>query len=240
MNKAHYIIFHPDYARQQVKVKATALVNNQLVKNCQGNIWVDQIGVGNEDPFVFGESWLYSYCHATQLKKEDCDTYLQKGSTLIFVSGQQADQNLLTVDTLFLIGDVHLWTKKPNLQLPKKFQSIFQNNKSDLWRRHFRFPFHGTHDSVSHTYEAELWQEGKSEFSYLPLNEIGERVSIPFNILSLALLEKIKGKVKGKYPVMLTDKDMLEITNQIKIYSSIKVLKNISNNLKIVSKNGAC
>lgn len=240
MNKAHYLIFHPDYARQSVKVKATALVNNQLVKNWQGTIWVDEIGEGNEDPFVFGESWLYSYCHATQLKKEISDTYLQKGSTLIFVSGQQADRNFLTVDTLFRIGDIHHWTKKPNLKLPPKFQSIFQDNKSDLWRRHFRFPFSKIHDSVSHTYEAELWREGKPDFSYLPLNEIGERTSIPFNLISLALVQKIKGKVKGKRPLLLTDKEIIEITHLIEIHSSTKVLKNISISTAVVSKNAVC
>lgn len=240
MSRANYIIFHPDYARQSVNVKATALVNNQLVKNWQGIIWVDQIGVGNEDPYVFGKSWLYSYCHATQLKKEISDTYLQKGSTIIFVSGQSADRNFLTVDTLFIVGDVHLWSKKPDLKLPTKFQNIFQDNKSDLWRRHFRFPFQGIHDSVSHTYEAELWREGKSDYSYLPLSEAGERISIPFKLLPLALAEKINGKVKGKIPVILSDIEVSQIAPLINAHSSTKVLKNIRNSVKFTSKVGVC
>ena len=79
MNKAHYIIFHPEYNRLEAVVQATVLVKNQIIKNWTGNVWVDcfRNGEGNEDPFVFNDPWLYSYCHASQLRR-----YSQKQSYL--------------------------------------------------------------------------------------------------------------------------------------------------------------
>jgi hypothetical protein len=55
MDKAHYIVFHPDHQRQQAKVQAIAMVNQRVLTNWTGNIFVDKIGVGNEDPFVFND-----------------------------------------------------------------------------------------------------------------------------------------------------------------------------------------
>lgn len=91
MNKAHYIIFHPDRARQIANVQATVMVKKKILANWNGDIFVDQIGKGNEDPYVFNNPWLYSYCHASQLRRNRReDSYLQIGSTIIFASGQEA------------------------------------------------------------------------------------------------------------------------------------------------------
>jgi hypothetical protein len=242
MNKAHYIIFHPDHARQQTTVQATVMVHDQILKNWNGNIYVDRIGIGNEDPFVFNDPWLYSYCHASQLRRNfrQDNNYLQAGSKIFFVSGQQADKGFLTIDTVFLIGGVQPWENKPNLKLPVKYQKHFHDNKSILWRRHFRFPFHGSHATVSHTYEADLWQKNKTDFSFLPLDENNERVSIPFDKFSNDLLNKIVGKVKGKYPVLLSDSEINIITTQIEKRIATKVLKIITSNLAVTSKKAKC
>jgi hypothetical protein len=242
MNKAHYIIFHPDHARQQTPVRAIAMVQGQVLKNWSGNIYVDRIGIGNEDPFVFNAPWLYSYCHASQLRRNfrQDNNYLQSGSKIFFVSGQQADQGLLTIDTVFLIGGVQPWDSKPTLHLPTKYQNHFQNNKSILWRRHFRFPFQGSHITVSHTYEAALWQENKTDFSFLPLNESNERVSVPFDEFPNDLLKKIAEKVKGKYPVLLTDSEINIIATQLEKRVTTKILKITASTLTVTSKKGRC
>jgi hypothetical protein len=242
MNKAHYIVFHPDRQRDEIAAQAIVLVNGKLTTNWTGKIWVDKIGKGNEDPFVFNDHWLYSYCHASQLRQNfRNDSYLQVGSKIFFASGQQADKGILTVDTIFIVGDVQQWTKKPILQLPTKYQIHFQNSKSPLWKRHFRFPFNGIHDSVSHTYEAELWQENKNDFSFLPLNNNGERVSIPLENFPDNLLDKIADNIKGKYPVLLSDSEMQTIFTHIDKAATIKVLKNITTNIPIaISKTIKC
>ncbi len=230
MKKAHYIIFHPESGgqRQKINVQAMALVNGIFIEEWLGDIYVDRIGVGNEDPFVFNDPWLYSYCHASQLRRNERNNcYLQKGSKLFFVSGQHADTEKLTIDTVFLIGGVQSWVKKP-LELPTIYKKHFEDNKSMLWRRHFRFPFYGSHKTVSHSYEADLWLKNKTDFSFLPLNKNDDRVSIPFENFSNNLLEKLKKKVVGKYPVLLTDKEMQIVSTLIDKATKTKVLKNIT------------
>jgi hypothetical protein len=240
MDKAHYIIFHPDHQRQLVSVQAIAIVNQLPLMNWTGNIYVDKIGVGNEDPFIFNDPWIYSYCHASQLRRNfRKDSFLQVGSKIIFVSGEHADKGILCVDTVFVVGGIQKWNKKP-LQLPEKYQKYYQNNKSDLWRRHFRFPFFGIHKTVSHTYEATLWTENKTDFSFLPLDNKANRVSIPFNNFNTDLLIKISGKVKGKYPVLLTENEIRLVTAEIEKATTTKVLKNIISNLIVTSKKGKC
>jgi len=199
------------------------------VTKWSGEIYVDKISnEGNEDPFVFNDPWLYSFCHASQLRRQVWkDSYLQIGSTIIFASGQQADNSILSVDTIFLIGDIRKWTPKPNLQLPTLFEKHYKSKSSDLWKRHFNFPFVGQHDSVTHTYTAELWDEAKEKFSYLPLDSNGEKVSIPFNKLSTLLSNKIERKVKGKYPVLLSDNEIKNTLKAINDGTLTKVLRNI-------------
>lgn len=235
MENAHYIIFHPEKKRQQLQVKATVMFNKEIDKNWQGNIFVDRINGENEDPFVFNDPWLYSYCHASQLKtKSQTDNNLQLGSKLFFASGQHADKKELLIDTVFVIENIQPWGNSPKLQLPTKYRKYFQNNKSHLWMRHFRFPFNGCHASVSHTFEAQLWGEEKNDFSFLPLNKIGERVSIPFDNLPEQLSTKIAGKIFGKYPVLLLNKEMKIVFEQIEKATVTKVLQNITTNVSEV------
>lgn len=132
MNAAHYILFHPDKQRDQVEVNATIKQGGLVFKNWVGKVFVDKIFVGNEDPFVFTDPWLYSYCHASQLRRQirdDC--YLQNESTILFCSGDDAEKGLLTCDTLFIIGSAEPWSKNP-LMLPTKFEIHFKNLKSQL------------------------------------------------------------------------------------------------------------
>lgn len=240
MDKAHYIIFHPDHQRQQTKVQAIAMVNQRVQPNWTGIIYVDKIGDGNEDPFVFNDPWIYSYCHASQLRRNfRNDSFIQAGSKIIFVSGQQADKGILCVDTVFLVGSIQKWDSNP-LQLPDKYQAHYRNTQSELWRRHFRFPFHGSHDTVSHTYEAELWSKNKADYSFLPLDENDDRVSVPFENFNSALLNKIARKVKGKYPLLLTKNEINLVMTQIENAAATKVLKIIPNNTIVSSKKGNC
>ena len=159
---------------------------------------------------------------------------------IFFVSGQQANNGQLTIDTVFLIGGVQPWNNKPTLQLPVKYQKHFRKNNSILWRRHYRFPFHGVHDTVSHTYEADQWRENKTDYSFLPLNECNERVSIPFDKFPNHLLKKIADNIKGKIPVLLSDSEMNIIATLIEKRITTKVLGNITSNLNVISKKGKC
>lgn len=232
MSKANYIIFHPDYARQQVSVVAESIVGSRLRKNWSGNIWVDAVGIGNEDPYVFHDGWLYSYCHASQLRRKPSNNYLQKGSWLVFCSGDFANDGVLCVDTVFQIDQAHDWIRKPHLAVPPAFKGYFKSRRN-LWNRHFAFPLtpDGPHKSVTHTYEAAL---GISK-SFLPLYN-GSRVCIDFSQLPNRLGGKISGGVRGKYPVNLTEVEIVQIVNLIRMKCDTQVLRILSANHLVKSK----
>ncbi len=212
--KAHYIIFHPEHQRQKQAVSATSLVGGKIVLNWTGDIFVDKIvngnEDGNEDPFVFNDPWIYSYCHASQLRRNKSHCYIQRHSWLFFVSGQFADQGLLTIDTAFLVNNIHLWGQ-PDLQLPLNFQYLNSKRSDKLWKRHFKFPFQGQHSGVTHSYEAELWHTNNQYFSFLPYTAIGDRVSIPISSLTNSLANKITTKIRGKYPVLLNNLEINKV-----------------------------
>lgn len=208
------------------------MVDGHVNTNWRGDVYVDEMGEDNEDPYVFNDPWLYSYCHAPQLRRTARKgDYLQIGSKIIFTSADKANEGFLSVDTFFVIGGIQKWSNDPTLALPTKYKRHFQNNGSDLWTRHFRFPFIDIHSSVSHTYEAELWQINKPDFSYLPYNRYGAKVSIPFDSLNKKLADKIRGKVWGKYPVLLSDVEVKVISNQIEKFATIKVLRDVRSDI---------
>lgn len=223
MSIAHYIIFHPERARQAVKVSAKILSKNIVTSTWEGTIWVDKVRVGNEDPFVFTEKWLYSYCHASQLRRNVSHCYLQKGSYLIFCSGDSANNSVLKIDTVFEIENVHFWQRSPILELPQQFISHMYNGKSELWRRHFKYPFYCVHQNVTHTYEANVGNGN----SFLPLTK-DERTEVKFEELSLQLRDKIQKKVWGKYPVLLDEDEKSSILNFIKSKADILVIGEIT------------
>lgn len=237
MSRANYIIFHPDSARDKVTVMAHSLVGNRLNKKWIGDIWVDAIGNGNEDPYVFNDGWIYSYCHASQLRRKRSKNYIQEGSWLIFCSGDKANDGFLCVDTVFQIGSVHEWTQKPHLELPSTFKSVKRTN-TDLWQRHFRFPFDGHHDSVSHSYEAILGPGS----SFLPLYK-KERVCIEFDAIPQDIARKIGENVRGKYPVNLTDQEIFQVVALIRKNCDTQVLRNIKlpkAQMKKIKLNSGC
>jgi hypothetical protein len=231
VDKAHYIIFHPESKRQIIDAKASAIENGQVNTAWEGKIYVDRINNGNEDPFVYTHPWLYSYCHATQLRRNfrKDNNYLQNDSVIFFVSGDCANKRHLTIDTVFVIENALTWTKKPKLALPIKFQGI--NEGSPLWKRHLRFPFCGQHASVTHTYEARHYTDQDTEveapFSFLPIAKNGNRVTIPFGELTKELVAKINKKIRGKYPVLLTEAEMRTLFQLTKNIAATKVLKDI-------------
>jgi hypothetical protein len=221
MTRANYIIFHPDYARERVSVEATSIVGKKLFKRWQGYIWVDAIGNGNEDPYVFNNGWIYSYCHASQLRRKPSKNYLQPESLLVFCSGDKAEDGILCVDTVFEVGEIHEWSHRPHLSLPNNFSNV-KKSHPELWNRHFKFPFKGHHSSVTHTYEAQLGIEN----SFIPLFS-NERVCVDFDDLPRAIRNKISSKLKAKYPVILNDSEISQVVQIIRKKSDTQVLKDI-------------
>lgn len=226
MANAHYIIFHPDGCRKQYKVTADVLINGKLQKNKTLHyVWIDDLNDGGAvDPYVLGSTWLYSYCHASQLRKTaNYSEYIGIGSWLYFCSGDSANQDMLIFDTVFLVGHSHPWPGK--LIRPSKFDEE-KINKSALWDHHFSNP----HDSATFTYAGDLWTQGKENYSFLPYTSNMKRVRIPFMDLSYDDLRyKVTKKVKGKHPVRITESQAKYLSELISSKTDIQVIDNISN-----------
>lgn len=231
-NISNYIIFHPN--RDKVKALATVInSNNEIIYDWEGQIFVDNLDGKNEDPFIFNNPWIYSYCHASQLKRNQRrGSYLQPGSKLIFVSGPDADNGMFTVDTIFIIDSVLKWdTSLPanSREVPSKYSLIKNDRNSVLWNKHFKFPFEGQHSKVTHSYEAKLWEdhEIQTQYSYLPLTENQQSVSIPFSELPCSIMNILIKKRKGKFPAEISSEDINLILELIESKTSTKVVRDI-------------
>jgi len=133
--KANYIIFHPESQRQHVHVNGDVVLNNELINGWDGDIWVDKMFDCNEDPFVFNDPWIYSYCHASQLRR--CLKHngsINTGSYLIFVNGTAVNKNKLAIDTVFCVGSILEWkrNKEKGPVLPLKYQLLLNDKESEV------------------------------------------------------------------------------------------------------------
>ncbi len=239
MQPLHYLIFHPDYARKKTEVQGKVLIRYQLT-DWQGNVWVDEPN-GNEDPFVFSERWLYSYCHATQLRRNPVtqDAYVRSGSYLFFCSGNAANKKTIELDTVFVVDHSAKW---PDNQegIPEEFQQDYKNNKSDRWKRHFKYPFIGPHTG-KYTYVSRQWFDKKDEYSFLPISHNGNRVKFDLGLLTPDLQSKIENNIPGKYPVMLSEKEKTELLKRTLSLTSIQVVGNLTrqdDNINIIDSCG--
>jgi hypothetical protein len=235
----HYVIFHPDYARERLIIRGRAIRHN-YIENWQGPVWVDADDGGNEDPFVLSDRWIYSYCHATQLRRKPSlkFPYVTTGSYLFFCSGDAANRGVLQVDTVFLIDTVAEWPE--HKELPNLYVSHFENRQSDLWNRHFQFAFLPEHHEGRYTYVAKNWTPNSEDYSFLPLNKCGNRVSIRFNKLSADLRWSIQSKLHGKRPVVLNENQKDEIRAAIVQAAFTKVVKIQTRRAPAIASNTLC
>lgn len=237
MEPLHYLIFHPDYARQKTEVHGQALINNQ-VTDWKGHVWVDKPG-GNEDPFVFSQRWLYSYCHATQLRRKPKNSpYVTGGSYLFFCNGDAAAQGAIQLDTVFVVDYTANW---PNNQqgLPEEFQQDYKNTKSDLWERHFKYAFLADHEGI-YTYVSRQWFNSKDEYSFLPISQNGDRVTFDINILSPHFKFIVQSKIKGRYPVLLSKEQKIELLEITLSLTNVQVIDNLTRQYEKINSTDSC
>jgi hypothetical protein len=237
---AHYIILHQK--RQRVNATVKSLRSN-LIYEEDKDIFVDEIknGKGNECPFVFSMPWIYSYCHAPNLKRAPslANSYIQPGSYLIFVD--YTKKNYLLVDTVIYVNNVLVWPIKASSP-----PVDYSYRNSSTWFRHIR---HGIMPNAQHkgeyTYEAEMYKDNKRNFSFLPLNN-GNITSICLNNLDHYLKEKIENNIslRRKPPVSLTNDQLMIILNAIdsnltdKIIEVIGIKEIMTNNSQKYYKSG--
>ena len=245
--RANYIIYHPP--RQPVKVAATILSASKVQKNWQGIIYTDSVNYGhsNEDPYVFNDPWLYSYCKTPLLRRNPRidDNYIQNGSTLIFTDGEEAENDRLVIDTVFVVGNVCKWRKKKEL-IPEKYILHQNNDQSSLWNNHFKFGVKNLENPkiMQHpgmfTYEAEMY-DVQLPYSFLPYHE-NQLVNIAFSELDSSFSKILRSKVWGKYPILVSETQILDLLGMIDQKATMKVIGDITlqQNRNIVSTCKCC
>jgi len=190
-----YIIFHPDRQREKVSAKAKVLAENSNDLQMESvEVWIDSRGgCNNEDPWVLSHPWLFSYCHATQLKRST----MGPGDIVFFVSGAAADKGVLRCDTVFVVEQKLEWI---NGKIPAELAQKYSVGTPE-YERHLKF---GLQKNKEHTgkftFTAKKHSKQAERFSFLPLNGDGKNAELQFGDLA----KKIKAKRKGKYPVELT------------------------------------
>jgi hypothetical protein len=223
---AHYIVFHPEYKRLALSVRATALEDRQLDRCWNGRVWVDK-PPGNEDPFVLGPSWAYSYCHATQLRRgpRADGGYVRKGSCIIFCSGDYGDEGALVVDTAFWVAEAHEWM--PAGGPPSRYEPDV-TTKTEIWRFHLRFGSQPGGHKGAYTYEAALYPQSDGCYSQLPLGATGDRVCVPICELSVKLGDLVRrGFSSQKGPVLLGRAALNEILGQVAQRTTTEIVGDI-------------
>jgi len=148
-----------------------------------------------------------------------------ENSYLFFCSGDSVDIDYLQFDTVFNVGKVTKWFKDCQT-IPKEFESHNKNNKSELWRRHFRFPSLGIHRG-KYTYVSKNWNGIDESYSFLPISNEKQRVLFSIEELPNDLKNKIKEKRFGKRPVPLLEEEKNKILELLNKYSLVKVISNI-------------
>ena len=195
-----YLIFHP--ARTVFQASGTARVAGQEGE-WAGQLWADRTtpeGTSNEDPFICTDFWLYSYCHATQLRRRAQPLpFVQRGSRLFFCEAAAAKKGFLQVDTVFKVAYDLPW--EPPGHIPDAF--LYLDDESPEWRRHLR---HGTElpgSDGAHvgrfTYVAEM-----GGASFLPLSADRRPVSTSAAGVSRRLRTTVLSANphgRGSYPV---------------------------------------
>ncbi|NVO19783.1 MAG: hypothetical protein HXX13_08785 [Bacteroidetes bacterium] len=218
---AHYLIFHPERQRINATVK---VLRNNLIYECDRDILIDRIanGSGNEDPFVFSNPWLYSFCHATELKRAPKEKYVQPGSILIFVNSKMAEQGILKIDTVFHVRKGLVWPKKATIP-----PAEYSDRNSDIWFRHIRHgirPLNEKGHKGEYTYEATMYSNSNKDFSFLPIfNQNCKGIDLVLEFSNL--WNRLKSELYGKKPFPLEEPDVKEILNLLDKNTSEKVVE---------------
>ena len=235
---AHYIIFHSE--RQKINANVKVLRNN-LIYEENRDIYVDQIneGFSNEDPFVFSNPWLYSFCYATALKRVPNNIYVQPNSYLIFSDLEEAKKNQLLIDTIFLVDNVLVWPEKA-----KKPPIDYSYKKGDVWFRHIKHgirPLTEKGHKGEYTYEAKMYKQYKDNFSFLPFSK-GKRIKIMIKDNFLSSKIKTSMNTNSFHPPVILKKELDQILKTLNSNLTDKVVEiiGVNNNYRKNNNNPSC
>lgn len=174
-----YLVYHPERRLQPVgKLK----------------VYHDKFG-GNEDPYIWNDKFLHTYCHITQLPNEP-------GQVNFWVSGDEwPNFNALYCDCVFWIKEKHFWKKRNHID---RNDPIVDNEQS--WHHHYKWANEGHH---KYKKRRRYTLKAHPDWSFQPQDRKGNLLNIlPFlikNGLSETRLKKNIVTKRGSRPFHLDD-----------------------------------
>ena len=162
----------------------------------------------NEDPFIWNNNFLYSFCHANHALSTEIRQLINKGKEekevyFVFVSKTAEDSDIFEIDTILKAKEIYEWPNKNERFEEKLCSQIFNEN---VVKYHLpNLPGDGTiseHDNV------KLYTcVGDADGSFLPMEkgkgeDAGKFIPYTFkNNKSKELLDLIKVKDSDRYYV---------------------------------------
>lgn len=212
---AHYVIVgHP--VREKMTIEVTEYQGKKF------NISIDKRKEDkNEDPYVFTENFLYSFCHAYEaITKKNREKVNNKESVyFIFVARIENRSEIFEIDTIIKAEKIVEWPEKGNRHL-KELDFIHDNAK----KHHLPAIIDG--NLQEHDRKNLYTCIGDEDESFLPMIKNSENEYISYRF-SLDLSEKIykmltrgRKEPKGFYVVKntsngISEEDLNEVYEEI-------------------------
>lgn len=206
----HYIIFHPE--RRPYRADGAQHLDGRI-RGWRGILWADRIPVrseANEAPFIWANEWLYSYCHATQIKRvdrQDASPIVGRGSLLFFCSTPIARHTgNLAVDTVFEVARRIEWPRE-GIEPPAHFCP-----QTPEYQRHLK---HGIRQPGRKGHAGRFTYVAKMRgHSFLPRDNLERPFVIQSKRLPSALRDRMRDAVPERQmtkPVELTEHEAARI-----------------------------
>lgn len=199
-----YLIYHPE--REKVVIN--------------GNIIYCDSFKGNQDPYIWNNEFLYSFCHITQLK----DLYKDKDYIYFFVSSESYkkiyENKKLYLDTVFYINKKLTWNNKNHIYLKDKI--IPSYNRKKCFDNHFswvNFDKWYQHKFNKRKYRYTLyWDEYKS-FLITKSNKMLNIFNYVKNIIKSDIKDNNFMSWNGTKPIYLNWKETMALYKKLYNFS---------------------
>lgn len=181
----------------------------------------------NEDPFIWNDNFLYSFCHANHALSADIRQKIKKEEVyLVFVSKTGRNSKIVEIDTIIKAEEIYEWPNK-NERFKESLCSKIFNGK--VIAHHLPKFLEG--GGISEHNNKNLYTcVGDSDGSFLPMKKDGD-IFIPFRFnesVSKNLLELIKVTDNDMYYVAKSTSPRLITENKEntfnKVYEVVKKL----------------
>ena len=181
----------------------------------------------NEDPFIWNNNFLYSFCHANHALSADIRQKIKKEEVyLVFVSKTGKNSKIVEIDTIIKVEEIYEWPNK-NKRFKGSLCSKIFNGK--VIAHHLPKFLEG--GGISEHNNKNLYTcVGDSDGSFLPMKKDGD-IFIPFRFnesVSKNLLELIKVTDNEMYYVAKRTSPRLITENKEntfnKVYEVVKKL----------------